>query len=389
MKRFSILVLILLTCFVAAGWPQAAVLAKHTISTFDPPGPPGPGPGPYQGTQALGITPVGAITGFYSDSINVYHAFLRNPDGTFVEFDAPDAGTQSVAGFVPTPLGVLGGQGTYAVAINKAGTITGLYVDIANTLHGFLRAPDGTITKIEVPGAGTGLGQGTIPGNISPNGTIFGTYIDASNVTHAFLLTPKGVLTTFDVPGAGTAAGQGTFSGWASCINPAGAVTGWFIDASNVIHGYIRDSHGVITPFDAPGAGTAAFQGTYAWSINQNGLVTAAFSDPLGMLHGYLRYADGSFRIFDAPGAIKNPGQGTMPEGISPAGVIFGNFIDPDGVNYGFRRAWNGKITRFRVDAAGTGTGQGTVPLTVNSAGQAVGSYFDSNFVIHGFLITW
>src|ERR1017187_3091461 len=144
MKQINILMLILLTCLVSAAWSQAPALTKPKIITFDPPG---IGAAPYQGTQAPGINSAGAIAGFYSDSISVYHAFLRTPDGTITTFDAPHAGTQSVPGFFGTALGVLGGQGTYATAINKAGVITGTYIDINNVLHGFLRASDGTITE--------------------------------------------------------------------------------------------------------------------------------------------------------------------------------------------------------------------------------------------------
>ena len=148
MKRISILMLIVLTCLVSVAWPQAPELAKPKIITFDPQVP-GPAPGPYQGAQALAINSGGTIAGFFSDSIGLVHGFLRTPDGVITVFDAPDAGTQSVPGFVPTPLGVLGGQGTYATSINKAGAITGLYVDIANVLHGFLRAPDGSFTEFD------------------------------------------------------------------------------------------------------------------------------------------------------------------------------------------------------------------------------------------------
>jgi hypothetical protein len=385
MKRISILLLIVLACLVTAAWPQAPALAKHTIITFDPPGP--PGAGAFQGTQAPGLNSEGAITGFYSDSINVYHGFLRNPDGTMITFDAPDAGTQSVPGFVGTPMGVLGGQGTYATAINKAGAITGFYVDIANTLHGFLRAPDGTITEFDVLGAGVGLGLGTEAGNINTNGTIAGDYFDVNNVAHGYLRTPRGKFITFDVPGAGTNPGQGTIAGWASCITGLGAVTGWFIDANNVVHGWVRDPHGIITTIDAPGAGTAAYQGTYSWSMNPAGSVTGVFVDSWDVEHGFLRTRDGSFTEFDVPRWGGSPA--TVPEGISPMGVIIGNYSDANGMNHGFLRARDGAISKFNVPAAGKGMGQGTVPLTNNTAGNITGSYFDANNVIHGFLVIW
>ena len=58
--------------------------------------------------------------------------------------------------------------------------------------------------------------------------------------------------TTFDVQGAGTGFNQGTLL---FGINPAGAVTGGYIDASGVAHGFVRAKDGTITTFDAPGAG--------------------------------------------------------------------------------------------------------------------------------------
>jgi hypothetical protein len=53
-----------------------------------------------------------------------------------------------------------------------------------------VRASDGTITTFDVPGAGTGPFQGTIPLCNNPVDAITGYYIDASDVTHGFLRTP-------------------------------------------------------------------------------------------------------------------------------------------------------------------------------------------------------
>src|SRR2546421_12484456 len=59
--------------------------------------------------------------------------------------------------------------------------------------------------------------------------------------------------TTFDAPGAGTGPGQGTF---ATSLNPAGAITGYYADAHLVFHGFWR-AHKVSRPaFVALGAGT-------------------------------------------------------------------------------------------------------------------------------------
>jgi redox-regulated HSP33 family molecular chaperone len=63
-------------------------------------------------------------------------------------------------------------------------------VDTSDVNHGFVRALDGTLTTFDVPGAGTGPFQGTIPLSNNSVGAITGYYIDASDVTHGFLRTP-------------------------------------------------------------------------------------------------------------------------------------------------------------------------------------------------------
>ena len=66
-------------------------------------------------------------------------------------------------------------------SINPAGAITGSYVDANSFVHGFLRAPEGTITTVEVQGA-----VHTYPASINPAGAITGSYVDA-NGAHGFL----------------------------------------------------------------------------------------------------------------------------------------------------------------------------------------------------------
>jgi hypothetical protein len=57
-------------------------------------------------------------------------------------------------------------------------------------------------------------------------------------VAHGFLRLSGGTITTFDAPGAGTGPGQGTFS---IGNNPSGAITGYYVDGSNVNHGFLRN----------------------------------------------------------------------------------------------------------------------------------------------------
>src|SRR5947207_10566159 len=143
-------------------------------------------------------------------------------------------------------------------------------------------------------------------------------------------------ITTFDAPGAGTGAFQGTY---ATNIGPSGTIIGFSRDASDVRHGFIRFQDGTFTIFDAPGAGTAAFQGTRAYATNPSGTMTGWFNDSAGAVHGYVRSNQGAITVFDAPGAGTGPfPQGTFPwspEIINPNGAITGWSTDSALVSHG------------------------------------------------------
>jgi hypothetical protein len=115
----------------------------------------------------------------------------------------------------------------------SSGTSDG-FLNLRNTPFG---GPQPTITTFDAPGAGTGAGQGTLPFAINPAGLITGYYLDTGDVFHGFLRIRNGAIATFDVPGAGTGPGQGTV---ALCNNPVDAITGYYIDASDVFHGFLR-----------------------------------------------------------------------------------------------------------------------------------------------------
>jgi hypothetical protein len=53
-----------------------------------------------------------------------------------------------------------------------------------------VRARDGAFTKFDAPDAGTGPGQGTRPESINQAGAIAGYYIDGSNLNHGFVWCP-------------------------------------------------------------------------------------------------------------------------------------------------------------------------------------------------------
>ena len=198
--------------------------------------------------------------------------------------------------------------------------------------------------------------------------------------------------TVVDVATAGTGAFQGSGG---TGINANGDIVGTYVTAPsasvlNLAHGFVRvAATGTITPFDAPNAGTAKNQGTFAVSINDGGAITGIYSDANTAEHGFLRAADGTFTEFDVPAAPTNVGhRGTSPTGINAAGVITGMYETTDTVRHGFVRAADGTITSFDAPGAGAGLTEGTIPLRINAGGDVVGFYADANHVSHGFVRT-
>src|SRR6266511_6099345 len=194
-------------------------------------------------------------------------------------------------------------------------------------------------------------------------------------------------ITTFDAPGAGTGAFQGTY---ATNLDPSGTIIGFSRDANNVRHGFVRSQDGSFTIFDAPGAGTGAGQGTRVYSINPSGTITGFFTDSVNTAHGYVRSNQGVITVFDAPGAGTGPGQGTFPAFspllINPNGAITGYYFDSAFVYHGFLRYENGAFTTFDAPGAGTGAGQGTRSFAISPGGEITGFYFDGTNATHGFL---
>jgi hypothetical protein len=207
----------------------------------------------------------------------------QNANSKIISFDAPGAGTTAGSGF-----------GTFPQSINKAGAITGHYIDSHNVTHGFLRSPGGDeILTFDAPGAGKTAGsrQGTFPRSISASGAITGHYIDSHNVTHGFLRSPGGdEFVTFDAPGAGTTEGSG-FGTFPESINKAGAITGHYIDSHNVNHGFLRSTGGKFITFEAPGAGATAGSGsgTFSNDIDDAEAITGRYIDANNLNHGFLR----------------------------------------------------------------------------------------------------
>lgn len=335
--------------------------------------------GSNNGTFATSINDRGTITGYYIDTNDVAHGFVRTPKGMFTTFEAPGADT--------TPGSY---NGTAPIVINNREEITGSYYDANGISHGFLRSPEGEFVTFDVPGAG---GYGSVPQALNREGAIVGYYSDANYLTHAFLRRPDGTFKTWVGPGSCTGGNPaGCYGSAAFNINAFGTIAGGYEDNSGnfVNHDYVRSPGGGITTFDAPGAGTGLYQGSgcpgCSAGLNQWGAIAATYIDANSVQHGFLRSPDGKFTTFDAPGAGTGSYQGTgcpndCPVSLNDFGAITGIYIDANGVPHGYLRSPKGKFTT--IDGPGS---IATVFVNINDVGIITGYYIDANYVWHGYI---
>jgi hypothetical protein len=175
---------------------------------------------------------------------------------------------------------------------------------------------------------------------------------------------------TFDIPDAGTQPAQGTIP---SGINGKNVVTGFYIDSSNITHGFIGQASTTLTTFDAPGAGTQSYDGTWPVAINGSGVVAGYYIDSVDT-HGFVREKDGTFEQFDDV-----LGKHTYPRAINDAGTVVGTG------SYGaevFIRGKGGKMTTFTIP-----NGSAT-PIAINADGTIAGYFYDGTGHSEGFVRT-
>jgi hypothetical protein len=91
----------------------------------------------------------------------------------------------------------------------------------------------------------------------------------------------------------------GCYGSAANNINIFGVIAGAYADNSGnfVNHGLmrdLRDLRGKLTSFEAPGAGTGAYQGTgcpgCAFGLNASGVIAGSDTDANNVYHGLLRF---------------------------------------------------------------------------------------------------
>ena len=220
----------------------------------------------------------GTIAGSFFDSNFTPHGFVRAVSGTVTVFDFP---AEFLASFFSAPV---------LTGINSGGTIVGNYQDSGFSFHGFLRAVDGTMTSFDAPNVMQGiLFGGTNPGSINESGTIAGFYNDVTQggALRGFLRASNETYRIFDFP-------QIAAVGNNASINPSGAVAGstdsftcsGFICFEVPPSSFVRTASGTVSALSYPETGV---QGTSAVSINPAAMITGNYLDANNVQHGFLR----------------------------------------------------------------------------------------------------
>ena len=208
-----------------------------------------------------------------------------------------------------------GATSTAALGINHYNTVVGTASIGIGPQFGFIRWPNGTFSKVNIPGSASTVLQGR-----NDNGDMVGFYT-AANAMHGFII--KGNTTQMvNFPGQ-------SFTALLS-INNYGSTVG-FVDTSNAQDGLKRWANGSFVKIQYPKS-TA----TEATGINDSGVIVgveAADSGPGTMIAFAL--INGKFQQINDPSASN---LSTFVSGISNSQVIVGTgYTNPSLASHGFR----------------------------------------------------
>lgn len=262
--------------------------------------------------------------------------------------------------------------------INYGGLIVGYFTSTTGPVRGYERFPNGNLQTLIDPldVEGPGGHDPFIPGEtyaegVNDQGVIVGQFWDSTTLQYAGFFLYKGKYTTYNVPNyfntsviginddvtdfCGSVQTSSSFTSpieafvsdggtvtvftvpnaiqtQAVAINNFDQVLGYYEDANNVFHGFIRDRQGnLIYPIDPPGASTTAFKGTVPLGLNDFGFISGHFWDSSNKEHGFVRAPWGQFFQIDFPGAKLTSGGG-----LNDFGTVVGHWNDQNGNQLGY-----------------------------------------------------
>jgi uncharacterized membrane protein len=206
--------------------------------------------------QAYSINALGVIVGSYQDAAGVVHGFVLK-DG------------------VVSPVEYPGGFPTEVYAINDFGHMVGGYYTPDQNVHAFSLV-NGVYKNEDVPGALT-----TAPYGINDLGEIAGYFLTVAGTNgQAYFRAPDGTLTTYNVPGA--PANSTNFL----AINNLGETLGNYVDAAGNLDNFLLVG-GKVEPIVLPASFGSLL--TAAEAINDTGELVGFYVDPNSKTHSFIR----------------------------------------------------------------------------------------------------
>jgi hypothetical protein len=196
------------------------------------------------------------IAGWYTDSSNVSHGYIRQADGTFTFLDEPDAAS----------------LGTFVNAMNNSGAVTGYYYDSQFSSHGFVRDVAGNYLSFDAPhGIGTTSGS-----KINDAGTVIATYGTSEGIG-SVERDSLGSIQAISIPGADSTVVLG--------INNLDEIVG--VAESNLGSNQVafrRTASGNYSAMKIPVPHTTS----WGQDVNDSGSVAGFYQDPSGKNFGFV-----------------------------------------------------------------------------------------------------
>jgi hypothetical protein len=225
-------------------------------------------------------------------------------------------------------------------------------------------------SPIVAPDAGSGAGQGTFPQAINMPGEIAGFYVDANNISHGFLRSPSGIVTGFDI----TDSSSTVFSD----MNFHAIPVGWYVPTpgtnaakQGAVIGFLYNREYI------RGAKTSTTQ-TYPLATNRGNLAAGYWLDPASKTNPNPQCFTNSGGITFS---IPNQGAGCWARGINDDNAVTGTYLDAQGTTHGFLRDRFSNITTFDPDGSVF-----TFANAINNNSQIAGYYVDAQNAPHAFI---
>jgi hypothetical protein len=258
-------------------------------------------------TVFTGINNQHQVVGYFTVGNGLGSFILSNVD--------PIAGTAITA----SPVYVPGSLGTFALGVNDAGNVVGVYFDSQGREHGFSSWQGSAYVSIDFPGAVATEALGT-----NKHGDIVGDYTDSAGVVHGFALM-NGRFQQVDAPFASGLSVTG--------INDSRMVVGTYSQGGTIAS--FSGPLGHLQPFSFPQVSPldvadfpATFQ-TFANGLNNSQEIVGSVSINGNPPGGFAATA-GLFQPVSPSSALSS-----QVNAVNNSGAVVGSFADKNGT-FGF-----------------------------------------------------